>query len=132
MPSPSRVNDNAVATANGRARKRKPLTERERAARAARIAAYEERCEALKNGTFRGVVELAAEAKARAKAERERETENARKAVAAHMANAVYGERLTRFIGQRPGADACRLANVVIPAWLKTQGITVEHVAPTT
>lgn len=132
MPSPSRVNDNAVATANGRARKRKPLTARERDAKAKRIEEYNARCAALKAGTFKGVVEQAAEAKARSEAERQAETENARKAIAVHCGHAVYGQRLSRFIGNRPGADACRLANVVIPAWLKTQGIVVDHVAPTT
>jgi len=120
MPSPSRVNENAASTVAGRLRRRRPLTERERAAKAERVAAYEERCEALKNGTFKGVVELAAES----------ETEHARQRVVAEMANAVYGQRLTRFIGQRPGVDPCRLL-VVIGNWKRTNGI-VDHVAPTT
>ena len=132
MPSPSRLPDMINSSAAGRARRRKPLTERERAAKAERIAAYEARCAALKAGTFKGVVEAAAEAKARSEAERRAEEDNARKMVSAHMGHAVYGQRLTRFIGNRPGADACRLANVVIPNWLKTQGIVVDHVAPTT
>lgn len=119
------------SSAAGRARRRKPLTERERAAKAERVAAYEARCAALKAGTFKGVVEQAAEAKARSEAERQAETENARKAIAAHCGHAVYGQRLSRFIGNRPGADAVRIANVVIPNWLRTQGITVEHVRPT-
>lgn len=131
MPSPSRVNENAASTVAGRLRRRRPLTERERAAKAERVAAYEERCEALKNGTFKGVVELAAESKARrSEAERVAETEHARQRVVAEMANAVYGQRLTRFIGQRPGVDPCRLL-VVIGNWKRTNGI-VDHVAPTT
>ena len=132
MPSPSRVHDNITATAAGRARKRKPLTAREREAKAARIAAYEARCAALKAGTFKSVVEQAAEAAARSAAERMAETERARSKVAYHMSHPQYGERLSKFIGTACKIDPVRLANVVIPNWIKTQGIVVDHVAPTT
>jgi len=136
MPSPSRVNDNAVATANGRARKRKPLTERERAAKAERVAAYEARNAAIaaRRETLAALTGVrSSEAAALAaldKIERAKETENARAAVVAAMSHPVYGHRLSKFIGNRPGVDPCRLL-VVIGNWMATQGI-VDHVAPTT
>jgi len=131
MPSPSPALDLIARSTAGRQRKRKPLTQREREAKAARIAAYEARNAALKAGTFKGVCELAAEAKARSEAERQAETEHARQTVVAHMSHPTYGKRLSKFLDGSK-ADPCRLANVVIPTWLKTQGINVDHVAPTT
>lgn len=64
------------------------------------------------------------------KIERAKETENARAAVVAAMSHPVYGQRLSKFIGNRPGVDPCRLL-VVIGNWLHVQGITVDHVRPT-
>ena len=119
MPSPS----NTVV-----ARQPKPKSAKAKAKAAANIAAYNARCEALKNGTFKGVVEQAAEAKARSEAERVAETAKARTAVVAEMANAVYGQRLTKFIGNRPAADPCKLL-ILISNWKRTNGI-VEHTLP--
>jgi hypothetical protein len=130
MPVASNTLDLQARSNAGRARKRKPLTAREKAAKADRIAAYEARNAALKAGTFKGVVEQAAEAKARSEAERMAETAKARTAVVAAMSHAVYGERLTRFIGNRPAADPCTLL-VLISNWKRTQGI-VEHTLPVT
>jgi hypothetical protein len=121
MPSPS----NTVV-----ARQPKAKSAKAKAKAAANIAAYNARCEALKNGTFKGVVEQAAEAKAKREAERVAETAKARTAVVAAMSHAVYGERLTRFIGQRPGVDPCKLL-ILISNWKRTQGI-VEHTLPVT
>jgi hypothetical protein len=124
MPSPSNIQP---------ARAPKNKTAKQRAKAEANKLAYEARCAALKAGTFKGVVELAAEAKAKSEAERAVETERARRLVTAHMSHAVYGQRLTKWLGNRPGADACRIAHVVIPNWLRTQGIVVvDHVRPTT
>lgn len=131
MPVSGNAVENNARAAAGRQRKRKPLTQREREAKAARIAAYEARNAAIKAGVFKGVCELAAEAKARSEAERQAETEHARQTVVAHMSHAVYGKRLSQFLNGSK-ADAVRIANVVIPNWLKTQGIVVDHVAPTT
>jgi hypothetical protein len=113
MPSPS----NIVA-----ARQPRTKSKAQQAKAAANIAAYNARCEALKNGTFKGVVEIAAEAAARSEAERMAETVKARDAVVAHMAHPVYGARLTRFIGQRPGVDPCVLL-VVVNNWKRVQGL---------
>jgi hypothetical protein len=113
MPSPS----NIVA-----ARAPKAKTAKQRAKAEANKLAYEARCAALKAGTFKGVVELAAEAAARSEAERMVETAKARDAVTAHMSHPVYGERLTRFIGQRPGVDPCVLL-VVVNNWKRVQGL---------
>jgi hypothetical protein len=131
MPVASNTLDLQARSNAGRARKRKPLTQREREAKAARIAAYEARNAALKAGTFKGVCELAAEAKARSEAERQAETDAARKVVVAHMSHPTYGSRLSRFLNGSK-AEPVKMANVIIPNWLRTNGITVEHVAPTT
>lgn len=120
MPSPSNIQP---------ARQPRAKSAKQRAKAAANVAAYNARCAALKAGTFKGVVELAAEAKARSEAARAVETENARKAIVAHMANAVYGQRLTKWLGHRKD-DPCRLL-VVIRNWMATQGYTVDHVRPT-
>lgn len=131
MPVSGNAVENNARAAAGRQRKRKPLTAREKAAKAERIKQYEARCAAIKDGTFKGVVEQQQEAAARSEAEREAETENARKVVVAHMSDPDYGKRLSQFLNGSK-ADPVRIANVVIPNWLKTQGIVVEHVAPTT
>ena len=113
------------------ARTAKPKSAKQLAKRAANIAAWEARNAALRNGTFKGVVEKAAEAKARHVAERMAETEKARTMVVTHMSHPVYGQRLSRFLNGSK-ADPRLLANVVIPNWIKTQGIVVDHVRPTT
>ena len=110
---------------------RKPKSAKQLARKAANIAAYEQRCAALKAGTFKGVMEQAAEAAARSAAERQAETERCRSIVVAHCNHPTYGSRLSKWLNGSK-ADPVRLANVVIPTWLKTQGIVVEHVAPTT
>ena len=119
MPSPSNVQSPRAA---------RPKSAKQLARKAERVAAYEARCAALRNGTFKGVMELAAEAKAKSEAERVAETAKARTAVVAEMANAVYGQRLTKFIGNRPAADPCKLL-ILISNWKRTQGI-VEHTLP--
>ena len=113
MPSPSKIQN---------ARQPRAKSAKQKAKAAANIAAYEARCAALRDGTFKGVVEAAAEAKARSEAERERETVNARTAITAHMSHPMYGARLTRFIGNRPNVDPCVLL-VIINNWLRTNGL---------
>jgi hypothetical protein len=113
MPSPSNIQN---------ARQPRTKSKAQQAKAAANKLAYEARCAALKAGTFKGVVELAAEAAARSEAERAVETAKARQSVVEHMAHPVYGQRLTRFIGQRPGVDPCVLL-VVVNNWKRTQGL---------
>lgn len=118
MPSPS----NIVAPRAPKAKSAKA-----KAKAAANIAAYNARCAALKAGTFKGIVEQAAEAKARAAAERMAETAKARSAVVAAMNHPQYGARLTKWLGHRKD-DPCRLM-VIIRNWMITNGI-VEHTLP--
>ena len=101
------------------------------AKRAANIAAYEARNTAIRNGTFKSVAELQAEREASNKIEREREIMNARKAITNHMSHPLYGQRLTKFIGQRPNVDPLKLM-MVINNWLKTNGLldTVRMAMP--
>ena len=113
MPSPSNIQN---------ARQPRTKSKAQQAKAAANKLAYEARCAALRNGTFKGVVEIAAEAAARSEAERMAETAKARDAVTVHMSHPVYGARLSKFIGQRPGVDPCVLL-VVIGNWKRTQGL---------
>jgi len=113
MPSPSNI---AVA------RQPRTKSKAQQAKAAANIAAYEARCAALKAGTFRGVVEIAAEAAARSEAERLAETAKARQSVVENMSHPVYGARLSKFIGNRPNVDPCVLL-VVVNNWKRTQGL---------
>jgi hypothetical protein len=127
MPSPSPT---VVA------RQPKPKTAKAKAKAEANKLAYEARNAAIaaRRETLRAITGTTNVAAAEAMLdgiEREQETENARRAVVAEMAHAVYGQRLTRFIGQRPGVDPCKLL-VIIRNWKMTQGIVVDHVRPTT
>lgn len=113
------------------ARVAKPKSAKQLARKAANIAAYEARNAAMRAGTFKGVAELQAEREANNRIEWERETTKARATVTAHMSHPLYGARLTKFIGNRPGVDPCRLM-VIIGNWLKTNGLldTVRMAAP--
>jgi hypothetical protein len=104
------------------ARAARPKSAKQLAKRDANIAAYNARNTAIRNGTFKGVAELQAEREASNKIEREREIVNARKAITNHMSHPLYGQRLTKFIGQRPGVDPLKLM-MVINNWLKTNGL---------
>lgn len=127
MPSPSNVQP---------ARQPKPKTAKQRAKAEANAAAYRARCERLRHRQetllkLTGTANMVAAAAMLPAIEREQETAKAMKAVNAHMSHPQYGQRLTKFIGQRPGVDPCRML-VVIRNWMATQGIVVDHVAPTT
>ena len=132
MGKQSKGKSEAVAVKAPRPKSAKAL-----ARKAANIAAYEQRCAAMaarreKLAALTGVKSSEAAAMAALdRIERAKETENARAAVAAAMSHPQYGQRLSKFIGNRPGVDPCRLL-VVIGNWLHVQGITVDHVRPTT
>jgi hypothetical protein len=104
------------------ARAARPKSAKQLAKRDANIAAYNARNTAIRNGTFKGVAELQAEREASNKIERAAETAKARDAVVAHMSHPMYGVKLSKFIGQRPGADPCVLL-VIINNWLRTNGL---------
>ena len=104
------------------ARAARPKSAKQLAKRDANIAAYNARNTAIRNGTFKSVAELQAEREASNKIEREREIMNARKAITNHMSHPLYGQRLTKVIGQRPNVDPLKLM-MVINNWLRTNGL---------
>jgi hypothetical protein len=119
MPSPSNIV--AARAPKAKSPKAKAKAEANRLAYEARNAAIAKRRETLAALTGVSGNIAAAEAKL-SMIEREAETAKARTAVVAEMANAVYGQRLSKFIGNRPNVDPCQLL-VVIGNWKRTQGL---------
>lgn len=129
MPSPSR--DLQQQSIDGRKRKKKPLSAAAKAAKEQRIREYEERCRQLRSGTFRTEEQRQADERAAARErnrrERQIEEQRARAIVSGHMSHPEYGERLTAFIGNRPGVDPCQLL-LIVRNWMRTNGITPARV----
>lgn len=114
----------AAQSAAGRLRKRR---KQDPAKRAARIAAYEERCQKLaaraeQLAATTGIVgNVAAALKRLDAAERRLEEKAAREYVAGVLAGPL-GDRLTRWVGKRGlQGDPCKVA-LVVKNWVAAQG----------
>lgn len=120
MPSPSRTTEMISASAAGRARKRRKT---DPAAKAARIAAYEARCEALRAAQAGGV-NLAIQCIRATEAASVARVEQAKQTVEAALAG-PHGERLRKWMGQGLRGDVCKVA-VIVRNWAATHGVRLD------
>ena len=127
MPSPSRTVEMINASAQGRARKKKKV---DPAVKAARIAAYEARNEALRavqaGGVNLALVAIrATEAKQAAQAAAAvARVEQAKQTVAVALAG-PHGDRLRKWMGQGLKGDPCKVA-LIVRNWAATQGVRLD------
>ena len=121
MPSPGRTMEMIGQSAAGRARKKKRV---DPAVKAARIAAYNARCEALKAKMMGGVNVAAAEI---AKAEKDAaEREQKAKRFVEIVLTGPHGAKAKRFVGRGLTGNPLRVA-MILRNWTATQGIRVEE-----
>lgn len=121
MPSPGRTMEMISQSVAGRLRKKKRV---DPAVKAARIAAYNARCEALRAKMAGGVNVAAAEI---AKAEKDAaEREQKAKRFVEIVLTGPHGAKAKRFVGRGLTGNPLRVA-MILRNWTATQGIRVEE-----